>query len=160
MFENKAELSSNNGLDLTVFSFKKKFSIDNNTIILSEISLESSFWERDIAISDAKKTRDCEVKICQVLLSEEKLKQFIHFLEDWLNNYNCIDIELSGNKTEQDLSIFIGPSEDLISKADHPVFSLQYCSAKINIGWRFVTDPSCIAILLEGLKEELNKISN
>ena len=85
------------------------------------------------------------------------MRELSECLRNWLANPFEFELELSGIRDPQ-LIIFVGQSEDLISKLDHPVFSLSYSTSRMKAEWRFVVDHSCISSMLEDLDSLLEKI--
>ena len=148
-----AAISSADGWNSLEFIFRKIFSTDNRELFLASMIIKGNFWQRQeslISVMEASLTKDYEVYLPQVIFPADRLREFVNNLEDWLVTFSDLEIELS-DSSEQSLSVFIGRREDFISKLDRPVFSFKYHTSRMKAEWCFVTDPSCINLLVEGL---------
>jgi hypothetical protein len=155
--EARVEILSNSGWNSLVFDFKKTFTVNNKQMILAALSIEGSFWNREHAlfsIEGAELTNDYKVYLPQVILSEERVKEYRSCLESWLAKPFEFELDLSdNNEPVPEISVCVGPRDDFISKIDRPVFSLNYTSFHMKSEWCFETDYTCINITLQGLNE-------
>jgi hypothetical protein len=159
--ETQIEVLSNSGWNSLIFDFKKTFMVNNKRMILATLSVEGNFWNREYLLFPIEEdelanryelTNDYKVYLPQVILSEERIKEYHGCLESWLAKPFEFQLALSDNsETDTEISVSIGPRDDIISKIDHPVFSLNYNSFHMKAKWCFVTDYTCINLTLQGL---------
>jgi hypothetical protein len=154
------QISSNDGWNSATIEYKEAFSLNDNKLLLCGLRITGNFWGRKQSLFpdwEAELTEDFVVHLPQIIFSEKNLRKLSECLRNWLANPFEFELELSGIRDPQ-LIIFVGQREDLISKLDHPVFSLSYSTSRMKAEWRFVVDHSCISSMLEDLDSLLEKI--
>lgn len=157
--EVNASVTSSDGWNSLAFRFKEGFTAGDRGILLVALTSSGQFWDRKesvTSVSSADLTEDYEAHVLQMVLSKYKVEEFVTRLEGWLVDFSEIDIDLSEGG-DQKISVFIGERDDFISKPERPVFSFKYTASRMKAEWCFVTDPSCISILLQGLKEVVSQ---
>jgi hypothetical protein len=150
-------ISSADGWSRLVFNFTERFNAGNRELLSASVTASGSFWDRQRSVhsvSEAELTDDYRVRLPKVIFSEARLNEFLARLENWLTDFSEFEVDISGT-SDQSLLIFIGRREDFISKPDRPVFSFKYQTSRMKAEWCFVTDYSCINLMLRGLKEIL-----
>jgi len=148
-------ISSSDGWNSVGFRFRKNLQAGDRRIILAELIIDGSFWDREKALASALEANlesDYQVVLPQVLLSEDRVRKLISHLGVWSERHNEFKIRIS-ETNDQKVSIFIGSRRDFICQPDHPVFSLKYTTSRMKAEWSFVTDQSCISIFLQSLKD-------
>lgn len=152
-----ASVSSADGWNSLGVTFAERFKAGSQDMLLASLTINGKFWNRQRSmhsISEAELADDYFVCLPQTILSEARLNEFLNRLETWLNDFSEFEIDISGS-TDQSLSVFIGQREDFISKPDRPVFSFKYNTSRMKGEWCFVTDYSCINLLLQELQNAL-----
>jgi hypothetical protein len=157
----RIEVLSNSGWNSLIFDFKKTFKVNNKQMILSSLSVEGDFWNRekllfpieeDELVNHYEMTNDYKIYLPQVILWEDRIKEYRACLESWLAKPFEFELDLSdSSEADAEVSVSIGPRDDIISKIDRPVFSLNYNSFHMKAKWCFVTDYTCINLTLQGL---------
>jgi hypothetical protein len=121
-----------------------------------EILAKGRFWEKcqEFQIESAQLADDFSLSFLHVPLSRERLIAFSELLEAWQVEPSEIRVELtsSGNPN---ISIFIGETDEMISSATKPVFIFRYKDSRIETNIKFVTDQSCLNLMLQDLKRLL-----
>src|SRR5262249_39777440 len=145
-----AQIASNDGWNAIAFKLRRRLEAEKCKLLLCEISMMGEFWDREKYLpSDGsyELSSDFHVVLPQVILSENGVRGLAESLEAWLCAPFEFEVDLSGSR-DQEVRTLIGPRDDFISKTDRPVFSLRYSSTRMKAEWCFVTDQSCINILL------------
>lgn len=94
------------------------------------------------------------VELHQVVSDFDRLAELLLEVQKWLGDSTPFSGEISVEKSES-LFITLGPSQELISSPEKPVFRLDYRSEPVfRTSWGYVVDHSCINIM----KEELHNI--
>ena len=148
-----ARIASNDGWNEIVFYLKKRFLKDQSSLILSTLIVKGNYWDVEKTLlpkPSLELSNEFVIELSHILLSEEKLRVLANHLEAWLDKPYQFELDISENRENQ-IKIFVGPREDYISTQDRPVFSLKYISSRMKGEWSFVTDQSCLNILLEGV---------
>jgi hypothetical protein len=161
----RIEVLSNSGWNALIFDFKKTFTVNNKRVILAALSVEGNFWNREKLLFPIEEdeltnryelTDDYKVYLPQVILSEDRIKEYRGCLESWLAEPFEFELDLSDDiKSDAEISVCIGPRDDFISKIHRPIFSLNYTSFHMKAEWCFVTDCTCINLTLQGLNNWL-----
>jgi hypothetical protein len=157
----RIEVLSNSGWNSLIFDFKKTFAVNNKKMILADLSVEGNFWNREQSLlpieggeltNRYELTDDYKVYLPQVILSEDRIKEYRECLKSWLAKPFEFELALSDNsETVPEILVYIGPRDDFISKIDRPIFSLNYTSFHMKAEWCFVMDYTCINLTLQGL---------
>jgi hypothetical protein len=155
----RIEVLSNSGWNSLIFDFKKTFTVNNKQMILAALSVEGNFWNREQLLLPVKEeeltnryelTDDYKVYLPQVILSEDRIKEYRGCLKSWLAKPFEFELDLSDDiKSDAEISVSIGP------QIHRPIFSLDYTSSDMKAEWCFETDYTCINMTLQGLNNWL-----
>jgi hypothetical protein len=127
-----------------------------NEEILCRIVGTGDFWARskNFETESAKLVDEFRLEFNQAVLAKEKLALFKEKLGQWFESPDEIRMEISPSKYPL-ISVSIGESADFVSSATKPVFSLTYKDSRVETKLSFVTDQSCLHLLLEDLNKLL-----
>jgi hypothetical protein len=151
---NRITISSSDGWDsIEIILVKLVSESDIDSGLLTTIRAKGQFWERDKSLKtdEVKLADDFDILLPQVILSKKGLKSLRNQLETWLIEQTEIDVEVSLPNLAR-LNIFVGETDDFICSKSKPVFSLSYVDSRIELNLKFVTDQSCLNLMLEGLR--------
>lgn len=152
-----AHIASHDGWNEIIFSLRRIFLGNQRKLTLSSIEIKGDNWDVEKRLAPSPRydlSRHVVVELKQILLSEEGLIALTNNLGAWLNNPFSFELNIAeGNENE--VWVFVGPRDDFISSLDRPVFSFKYISSRMKGEWSFVTDQSCLNILLKGLSAYL-----
>jgi len=149
-----AHIASNDGWNEITISPRGRFIKNQHKVILSSLVIKGDYWDVEKRLAPSPRldlTSNVIVELKQILLSEEGLMALMNNLDTWFNKPFSFELNISGSG-EDEVWVVVGPRDDLISSLDRPVFSLKYISSRMKGEWSFVTDQSCLNILLEGLR--------
>lgn len=126
------------------FSCARVSSIENSRSGIYEIVISGDFWSRAEPLETASLSLDFQVRLPQVLLSEDGMETLRDHLVTWLDDqlsFECM-IELN---FDQILAVALGSDPGLISSRERPVFIVSYSRGATMVGrWAFVVDQSCV----------------
>ncbi|MEK8020580.1 MAG: hypothetical protein VSS75_027250 [Candidatus Parabeggiatoa sp.] len=151
---NSWSLLSADGWNKVTGTFIRKWmSLEDDVLLLTDISITGDFWQRDKEeVNDAKITLDFRVQLPQVIIKENALKELIIEIDKWFSEPREIGIELS-NVCYQSFQITFGMKDEFICSPDKPVCTIQYSSdSRMKMGeWNFVVDQSCLRLFRDDL---------
>jgi hypothetical protein len=124
---------------------------------LAEVQLRGDFWSVPEAINAPDVVPDFSVVLHQTELPRAHLTSAVALLENWLANYEPVDLELSNGKADRSLHFSIQAEQKTIFSRHHPVFRLRLATERFTAEARFVVDQTCIRLWLVGLKSWLEK---
>lgn len=147
----KVELPSSDGWNLMAFHINGRVIEDEDVIDQVTLELRGSFWDRR-QVSSLNPTYelvdDFSVNLHQVMLPESKLRLLLRRLEQWLEHHEEFELDLTGD-SGQKMRVCVSPRDEIISKADKPVFTLHYDTSRVKITCAFVIDQSGVSLFIE-----------
>lgn len=143
-------LSSSDGWNEIEFQLNN-FSDEISVAILAK----GKFWERaqGFDIESATLVEDFDIKFLQAIILKDNLVLLKEQLESWFVDPKEIDIEMSSSYPR--ISIFIGESDEFICSTSKPAFILSYRDSRIETKVKFVTDQSCLKLMLQDIRRWL-----
>lgn len=144
-----AELGENYAMTMSSTSGREKLSFalvgTSELGRIYEVEVGGYFWDRSVPLEAASMTRDFEVRLPQVLISEKGVSALRQHLAAWLDDRHCFECTITSQDSEQILSVKVGADARFISSQEKPVFELSYSrGASMSARWAFVVDQTCI----------------
>jgi len=128
------------------FSCARVSSIENSRSGIYEIVISGDFWSRAEPLETASLSLDFQVRLPQVLLSEDGMETLRDHLVTWLDDQLSFECMISPELNfDQILAVALGSDPGLISSRERPVFIVSYSRGATMVGrWAFVVDQSCV----------------
>lgn len=149
-------LPSNRGWESLRGRLLGRMSIRGEIVWLAEFHLAGQMYKRDES-TPRELVEDYDVRLPQVVLSDEGLAHLVTELGSWLEEMREFECDLGARDNR--VRISVGQRDDVIYRRDRPTFSITCDTGMMNVEVKFAVDYSCVKELHDGLVAAIRELS-
>lgn len=136
-------------------------SVEGTGLVLCAVSVHGLLWDRRVQLSVADLVCEYEVRLPQVVISREALRDFACALDAWAPGQSIGSIDLAvGAGAGQKAHIRVGPFDGLLTRSDKPACVVELGSDSVMAAQcAFLVDETCLRMCAEEIRSFLGKCS-